>query len=138
GVAEVSGRRHLSITGHAALQSEHGNAGTLLLDPGSITIVAGPDEAPAGELDVIHDAWIQTQLAASNLHIQTDTSENSAAEHLLVADGASIVWDTDHTLTLQGDDSVTLLAGSHLENTGAGALHLLSNGAVSLQGSVAL
>src|SRR5690606_18122913 len=88
GMAEVSGRQHLSITGHAALQSEHGRAGTLLLDPGSITIVDGEDEAPAEDMDVIHDAWIETQLAASSLHIQTDTSQNDDAEHLRVEAGA--------------------------------------------------
>src|SRR5690606_25306182 len=90
------------------------------------------------DFDVIHDAWIETQLTTSSLHIQTDASQNDAAEHLRVEAGASIVWNTANALTLQGDDSVTLATGSHIESTGGGALHLLTNGAVSLQGTVLL
>src|SRR5690606_35581639 len=100
--------------------------------------IDGADEAPPTALDIIHDAWIETQLASSSLHIQTDTAGNGNAEHLLVQDGASVVWNTANTLTLQGNASVTLAAGSSIESTGAGSLHLLSSGAISLQGTLLL
>src|SRR5690606_8508836 len=70
GFVEISGREHLGIDGHAWLQSQNGRSGTLLLDPGSVTIEH--DDAGAGpstEDDVFTDSWINTQLTTASLSI---------------------------------------------------------------------
>src|SRR5690606_37781430 len=41
GFAEVSGKEHLTYTGHTDLMAQQGETGTLLLDPGDIVINDG-------------------------------------------------------------------------------------------------
>jgi filamentous hemagglutinin family protein len=137
GRAEVSGRDHLSIGGHAQLQSRHGTAGTLLLDPGSVTIVDGDDTAPT-DFDVINDGWIIDQLSTSGLTVQTSDSIDTLGEDLRVTGAADISWANGNALTLIGASSIALDAGSNIANTGSGSLTLQSGGAVAIGGTVSL
>ncbi|MGH8179282.1 MAG: filamentous hemagglutinin N-terminal domain-containing protein [Steroidobacter sp.] len=138
GYAEVSGREHLRVGGHAWLNSVNGRAGTLLLDPGSLTITDGPNAAPTGDLDVVNDGWIVDQLEDANVIIETDASDNDLTEDLIVDGSANISWANANSLTLRGDDSLSLAAGSNIANTGSGALVLESSGDVSVGGTVSL
>lgn len=138
GYAEVSGREHLRIGGHAWLESVNGAAGMLLLDPGAITIRNGPNNAPTGTLDTINDGWVIGQLAGSNVIIETNSSNANNVEDLTVEGPADIIWANTNSLTLRGDASVSLEAGSSIQNTGSGALILESAGAVSIGGTVTL
>ncbi|HEY4366770.1 MAG TPA: filamentous hemagglutinin N-terminal domain-containing protein [Steroidobacteraceae bacterium] len=138
GQAEVSGREQLSIGGHAWLQSEHGIAGTLLLDPGSITIVDGNNTAATTPFNSINDGWIINQLSGSSVVVQTSTSGDNATQDLLVDGAANIAWANANTLTLLGTNSVMLAVGSKIANTGTGSLTLQSGGAVTINGTITL
>lgn len=138
GYAEVSGREHLSVSGHAWLESANGAAGVLLLDPGSVTITNGGNSAPPASLDTFRDGWINSQLGNSDVIISTASSTNSATQDLTVDSSADISWASAHSLTLIGNSSVSLAAGSSISGTGAGALVLQSGGAVSIGGAVSL
>lgn len=142
GYAEVSGREHLRIGGHAWLESVNGAAGTLLLDPGSVTISNGGNTAPPLDNDIFYDIWIINQLAGGDLTIETSLSDNNLAQNLIVESGVDISWAGDSLLTLRGDASISLAAGSNIENiedsSGTGSLTLQSSGAVSIGGTVDL
>jgi len=138
GRAEVSGHEHLRIGGHAWLQSTHGTAGTLLLDPGSVTITNGPNTAPPVDFDVFNDGWVNDQLTGSSLTIQTTGSDNNAAQTLLVTNSADINWANANSLTLEAGAALTLATGSTIQNSGSGALMLTAGGAVTLNGDVTL
>lgn len=139
GFAEVSGREHLRIGGHARLGSANGAAGTLLLDPGSVTIVDGNNNDPPAGFDIVNDRWIIEQLDDGDLQITTSgVAGNNAIEDLIVSDGAEILWNNDNSLTLRGGNSITLEANSNIQNTGNGALSLVSSGAIAIDGTVSL
>ncbi|MEN9280799.1 MAG: filamentous hemagglutinin N-terminal domain-containing protein, partial [Gloeomargarita sp. DG_1_4_bins_134] len=84
GFAEISGKDHLLMTGFADLSATNGKFGTLLLDPGSVTIQDGADTAPPASLDVFNDAWIAAQLGIANLTIATSASTNGGAETITI------------------------------------------------------
>ncbi len=134
GTAEVSGREHLSIGGHAYLAGKTG-AGEFLMDPGSVSIVDGPNTGPGGSLDVFNDAWVIDQLntGGANLTISTTNSTNAAAEDLSVAGAADISWNSAFGLTLRGNNSVAI-AGT-ITNAGTGGL-TLQGGSVAVNGAV--
>lgn len=136
GRAEVSGKEHLAMGGHAYLGGQSG-AGELLLDPGSVSIVDGPNTGPGGSLDVFNDAWVIDQLntGGANLTISTTNSTNAATEDLSVAGAADISWNSAMGLTLVGNNSVTI-AGT-ITNAGTGGL-TLQGGSVAVNGAVSV
>ncbi len=64
GFAEVSGKEHLWMGGFADLSATNGKFGTLLLDPGSVTIQDGPSTPPSS-FNLFNDGWIASQLGSS-------------------------------------------------------------------------
>ncbi len=121
GFAEVSGLQTLEVTGHADLSAPAGNAGEMLLDPGSITITSAPSNAAAGLLNA---TWVTDQLANSNLTLATTSSiltYNGATEDIIV--DAPLAWTTSHNLTLEAgrhiilNQSVTAGYGSNVSLT---------------------
>jgi hypothetical protein len=86
---------------------------------GTITIVDGPDTPPVN--GVYADGYIQTQLAAGNLTI--DTSTGSGPDEIRVLQGAVITWTTGNTLTLAAGTNVVISGTIRHDgpDTGAGA-----------------
>jgi filamentous hemagglutinin family protein len=137
GMAEVSGKQHLTITGHADLEGAAGENGTLLLDPGTVTIDSGGNNT-TNQPDIIHDGWINSQLISSNLTVTT-ANGTTGTEDLIVngtADpgGAAIIsWNNGSTLTLTGNNSINFHAGATIDSSGPGRLILnSSSGAITL------
>ena len=82
GSAEVSGSQ-LYLTGHADLTAANGTAGTLLLDPGSVTINHSSTSGGAQE-NTFGDSWISTQLGSSAVNISTANSTDDGSQDLIV------------------------------------------------------
>jgi len=108
GFVELSGLAHVSIQGNVELNASNGESGTLLIDPGSISIVDGIDTAPPGTLDTFNDAWIESQLSSGNLILQTDNSSAGGAEDITVDSAASISWGNTNSLTLEAGNDITI------------------------------
>ncbi|MBN2058790.1 MAG: filamentous hemagglutinin N-terminal domain-containing protein, partial [Deltaproteobacteria bacterium] len=125
GFAEVSGKKHLLITGHADLRATDGKVGTLLLDPGSVTIQSGGDVDPAPDYNVINDGWINNQLIGAAIEITTANSTDGLTEDITVS-GTSITLANLLTLTAGNDISS---GGSF---TGTGGLTLTAGGGINL------
>jgi len=121
GNAEVSGKEHLLITGHANLRAANGNFGDFLLDPGSVTIQDGANSAPSAVLDSFNDAYIIAQLSASNLEISTSNSTNNADETITIAGNTDITWGQATTLTLTAGRNIIMNTGAQIVNTSTSA-----------------
>jgi filamentous hemagglutinin family protein len=143
GDAEVSGKQHLWMAGRADLRATSGKAGTLLLDPGAVAIVDGPNTAPPGSLDSFNDGWIENQLTLGNLTITTASSSAGGAENLTMQSAASITWANTNSLELVGRDSVSIdgdiavPAGATLTLTGD-EIDITSNGSITGAGAAIL
>lgn len=140
GNAEVSGKQHLAISGHAALGGANGADGTLLLDPGAVDIVNGANNT-TGQPDSFKDAWIVDQLdnaGGTGTNVTITTANGTAgAQNLTVQATANVSWTSAHNLTLIGNNSITTAAGSVINNSGTGNL-TLTGGAVTLGGTIGL
>ncbi|WJI24540.1 filamentous hemagglutinin N-terminal domain-containing protein [Thermosynechococcus sp. B0] len=122
GFAEVSARNNLYVTGFADLRAPNGSFGTLLLDPGSITIQNGPSSGP----NIFGDADIVSQLGGGNLTITT-ASAGSGLETITVETGTNITWSGNTTLTLQAGRNIVIEPGVTIQNTGDGGITLKAN-----------
>ena len=73
GFAEVSGKQHLALTGFADLRAPNGRAGTLLLDPGTVTIchLLSSCATTQSGMDKFSDDYISSQLGFGSLTITT-------------------------------------------------------------------
>jgi filamentous hemagglutinin family protein len=142
GYAEVSGG-NLLVSGHADLTAPAGADGLLLLDPGSVTINHGSSSGGA-QNNTFGDSWVSTQLGSSSLIISTANSTDGGTENLTVngtADAggaAAISWNSANSLTLIGNNSLSLDSGSSIQNLGSGGLTLNSGGLVSVNGQISL
>lgn len=134
GVAEVSGKEHVSIGGHAYLHGKTGE-GSFLIDPGSVTIVDGGNTAPGGALDTFNDAWIidQLQTGGATLTISTANSTNAGTEDLTVDAAADLTYNSAQNLVLNGANSVVI--NGTINNAGTGGLSL-TGGAINVANSV--
>jgi filamentous hemagglutinin family protein len=136
GFIEVSGLAGFCLSTHPILDSQAGNVGHLLLDPGSLTIQSGGNVAPVFPFATINDGWINAQLAASSLTLCTAgtcsvTAANNAAQTLTVNANVVIAWSSGHDLTLVGQQSVlvntgaSITASSNAPTNGPGSITLL-------------
>jgi filamentous hemagglutinin family protein len=136
GFVETSGHQTLAYTGTVDTRAPNGSWGTLLLDPGDVTIqTTGPDTVTGGggafsgssaQVDsILTVATLESALASSSVIVQTDTSNNTCSTfcgNIFVAN--SISWSTGATLTLSAWNSINIASGVTITNTGAGSLIL--------------
>jgi len=136
GFAEVSGKQHLLVSGHADLRSTTGQFGTLLLDPGTVDIVDGGNTPPASS-DTINDGYIIAQLGSSDMIISTAIDGSTGNEDLTVDAAADINWSTSGNLTLIGNDSV-VIDGTITSTHASGGDVTLTGGQVSINNDISL
>ena len=117
GFAEVSGKEHLLMTGFADLSATKGRFGTLLLDPGSVTIQDG--ENLFISQDKFNDDYIVTQLGKANLTIATSASSSISSETITVNGDVNITWSAPTTFTLKAGQNIVINSGAVIENTNA-------------------
>ena len=117
GSAEVSGHGTLAMTGSSDLRATAGQTGTLLLDPGSISIIdsAGNENGP----NVFGDTQLATLLGANSVTLSTANATNGAAETITVNPNVDITWGTATTLTLNAGRNIVIGNAAVLSNTAA-------------------
>jgi len=134
GFAEVSGEQDLYLTGHADLRAPHGQAGTLLLDPGTVTIIDGAE----GDLaNTFSDSYINFQLGFSELTITTSSGTTGALD-INFNSNVNINWSSGTTLEFDSGNNINH-AGSITSTDGgegAGTLILNAGGALNLAGTI--
>ncbi|MBL8471741.1 MAG: filamentous hemagglutinin N-terminal domain-containing protein, partial [Rhodocyclaceae bacterium] len=129
GSAEVSGKAHVAVDGHADLSAPLGKAGTLLLDPGSISISTGASNAATGN---VQNSWVSTQLGLSNLVLDTtdaSLTSNGATQNITV--NAPIAWANTNSLTLNAGSNIAI--NSSITSTGGNVT--LNGASVSFNGN---
>ena len=136
GFAEISGKQHLALTGYADLRAPNGRAGTLLLDPGTVTIchLLGSCATTQSGLDTFSDNYISTQLGFSNLTITTASASAGPQNINFVDNSINITWNSFTDLTV--------LAGNSINQRGiitgpSGEVDLIAtNGNLTIGGSI--
>lgn len=117
GNAEVSARDSLSMNGTADLSAPRGSFGTLLLDPGSVSIVRsnGAQNGP----NSFSDSALISALATANVTVATTAATNNQGETITVNGDANVTWSQATTLTLNAGLSIN--AFGVIQNTNAGS-----------------
>ena len=140
GTVEVSGKNSLRFRGRVDSQAPKGLAGSLVLDPGKLSILAVAPTDPtlvAGSLSqgsmtlvgnsdsylLIRD--LQTALASTNVTL--DATGTADGEIVLGESGATLAWTSGNSLTLTASKKITL-ALSTITAPGAD-LYFNTNGA---------
>ncbi|MDG2991924.1 filamentous hemagglutinin N-terminal domain-containing protein [Candidatus Synechococcus calcipolaris G9] len=118
GFAEVSGRETLQMSGFADLRAPQGAFGTLLLDPGSVTIQAGSNTYV--DKNTFYDLYLNSQLSAASVTIATSEATNSNPETITIGGSTYIIWSAATTLTLTAGRNIFMNAGAVIRNTHTG------------------
>ncbi|MCY2991811.1 MAG: hypothetical protein NTY19_28635, partial [Planctomycetota bacterium] len=130
GFVEVSGKVNLDFAGNVDTSSIQGSVGTLLLDPGTLDIVASGSND--GSLPVINETDDDTApYTISASAIQTALSSNNVS---LAAQTAINVTVEIHVSAVTGSNSLTLTAPTITVSSGVDIL--TNNGGISLNGNV--
>ncbi|MFZ3323211.1 MAG: filamentous hemagglutinin N-terminal domain-containing protein [Usitatibacter sp.] len=118
GFAEVSGAGFLDYGARTDLRAGHGSAGTLLLDPNSVTIQnSGPTDqtvtgvtgsftfsgGPASSILTVAD--LQSQLGLGNVTVTT-TGGTGGSGQITVAN--AVGWNNSNSLTLDADNGIAI------------------------------
>ena len=113
GNVEVSGYNHLTVTGSVDLSAPNGVTGTLLLDPGTVTICHDTDSESCSfdrGPNTFSDSYINRQLALSDLTISTSNANNEGLEDITFQDTQiAIAWRNSNILTLNAGRNISVL-----------------------------
>lgn len=138
GFAEVSGKIDLdfSFAGGIDLRGVNGSAGTLLLDPGAVSVDhAADDTLLIG--GTIHDGSINAFLAGDTADLAISTAAGTTGTEDLTSTADSVVtWTTARSLSFTGNNSVTL--NGTVAATNAAANFSITGGALTIANTVAL
>ncbi len=115
GFAEVSGRNHLLFDGVADLTAAQGEAGDLLLDPGTVTISTAADSG----FDVFNNVTLGTQLDLANVTISTSNA-TAGPEDINIQ--AAVNWNSGNSFTLNAGNDINLTGNGQIGNGGNGDL----------------
>lgn len=142
GFAEVSGKRTLQYFGFADLRDELGKAGTLLLDPLDLAVIAGGGAAPCGTIAAsagclagcpacavggassVSNANLTATLGACNVTLTTLGTVGACSGDIFI--GAPIpnlgVLNSGFTLTIQSAHDI--FVNADIQQSGAGGVTL--------------
>ena len=131
GFVEVSGKQTLNFSGRVSTLSASGKAGTLLLDPVNVEIVAAVPATPVDGVSYITAAKLKEALEAGNVRIDaTNPGISNTVDH------------TTPTGTVGGSGILTLFAdpapqsGSY--NLTLGAAQIILRSSLTLRGELSL
>ncbi|MEN6541706.1 MBG domain-containing protein, partial [Parvibaculum sp.] len=142
GFAEVSSKGVLDFQGFVNLGAANGTAGTLLLDPYSLTISAsannsvngvpsGPTYTSNGGSSVLNVTTLTNQLANSDVTVQTGGGSPGAG-NLTVA--TAINWSSNSSLTLNAHNDITV--NSAIGWTGNGSLSMNAGNDITVNSAI--
>ncbi|MCG2594821.1 YDG domain-containing protein [Ramlibacter sp. XY19] len=136
GFVEVSGKDFLAFTGRADTRAPQGTAGTLLLDPNDVEIVAAgttltnPSPQSGGYFDggdgttQIDAGVLGAQLEASDVQVTTSYGSNGPlGGQIHLMNTAAVNWGTGNSLSLNADKGIVLDGAIYAP---AGQLHFVS------------
>ncbi|NGX34182.1 MAG: Heme/hemopexin-binding protein [Candidatus Anoxychlamydiales bacterium] len=115
GFVEISSKDKLNMSGEVFLDSEYGQKGHLLLDPGSIEIIHG--DAKNNGANIFTDGYISALLKNANLEISTKNATNNEEQTITINDRVNILWKDKTTLTLEANKNIIMKSGARIENT---------------------
>ncbi|MCX8500814.1 MAG: hypothetical protein ORO03_03855, partial [Alphaproteobacteria bacterium] len=140
GTVEVSGKNSLRFRGRVDSQAPKGLAGSLVLDPGKLSILA---VAPAdlsqtagtiskGSLTLAgsSDSYLlirDLQTALASTHVVLDATGSADGEIVFGESGATIAWTSGNSLTLTASKKITLALST--VNAPGADLYFNTNGA---------
>jgi filamentous hemagglutinin family protein len=108
GFVETSSEEILRVTGTVDASAVNGNAGTWLIDPTNIRIVANGGGAVGGS--IVNAGNISTALdEGTSVEITTNIGGTEEG-NIIQEPGADIVWTSGSNLTLNADNDITLNA----------------------------
>ena len=146
GFVEVSGHETLAFTGAVDTKAANGTYGTLLLDPGNVTIGSGTPSASGSQNFVGNnstDSFILPSKLEAALHngsviIATTTGGSAAGGNIIVASSFSWGGGTSDgsSLTLSAFHDVIVNDRVTITNTGSGNLTLRADSLGSGSGTV--
>ena len=123
GLVEVSGKRNLTYRGNIDATSVNGSNGSVLFDPGDITI--GNNTGDLFTADINNLLQLGT-----NVIIATDNSDGANGSILIQSNGEgdnrnnAIQWNTSADLGLFAAGNITVL--THVRNAGSGSVNLIA------------
>ncbi len=97
GLAEVSSKGELGYGGFADLHATSGNAGTLLLDPGSLYL------GNVGDFDFAGDHFVKVDATIAALNTGTDVLQTATNDLTVLG---NIIWSGSGSLTLHADNDL--------------------------------
>jgi len=140
GLIEVSGKQDLNFAGTVAMGSPGGRGGTLLLDPGTITITdGGQDDSPQDDLAfgdppfqaTISEMTLENTASGSNAEIVLEATNDIVIDDLgddalMLSDGVSLVLRTRNNPALEEnpDGGITMNQGDSIVASGGGGITL--------------
>ena len=154
GFVETSGKQALAFSGRVDTRATRGTAGTLLLDPTDMMVIAAPSTQTAtllpavlptlgtttftdtAAISFILNTTIQKQLGIGNVIIDT-TSGAAGTGNITTL--APIAWNSVNSLTLNAVGTGSIVTSSTIANAGTGGLTLqTAGGAINLGADVTL
>ena len=121
GFVEVSGREQLVYRGTADLRAPAGETGTLLLDPGTLTIVAGDGGAGDGSLnDLLDDGAIRRGDGGAMETITQNALQMQSMDSNVVLEATEdvVVNKLDNDELLLGENVFTVIADADADGDG--------------------
>ncbi len=134
GFSEVSSHGLLNFAGSVNTTGKAATAGTLLIDPSNLTIVASGDSSANGTSILTNDQ-VETLLANGNVVLATGNSGNEAGD---INVNASFGWGGITSLTMNAYHDIDVASGVTITNTGSGNLALRADATSTGSGTVNL
>lgn len=122
---EVSGKQYLDFRGVVDISAPFGSTGTLLLDPSAVSITNNSgantnvstsgtnpfefSQTSSSSVSVLDVSLLETQLASSNVIVDTSTADLLASDGFISVDSA-LTWNTANRLTLKSGTGVSINA----------------------------
>ena len=153
GFVEVSGRDYLAFQGGVQALAPHGKVGSVLLDPGNMTINdaaadanidAGSTGAVATPWEPDNDnsilTWSSIFALGANTFITTDNAAGSQAGDITITEAPDAQsnsgpynYNFDVTITAANNANIVLQNGVNLSNAGTGGVVFVTSGTGEIQ-----
>ena len=132
GFLEISGKNTAEAPLIPNLSSAYGKTGTILFDPGSITITNGASPGTGGVYGV---TYLQGLLASSNVSLDTFTDSGNGNPQTLTVTSAvtganALTWSSNSDLSITARRNIEVQSGAQISFSGSGTLTATALGSI--------